>query len=48
MLAIWKGGAKNYQKMPTNRSKKLPAGEGVKNMEEFPTSFFDGPIRVLK
>ena len=39
------GGVKNWSKLPTDSTKKLPTwGKGgVKNPEKLPTSFMDGP-----
>ena len=40
------GGFKNWSKLPTDSTKKLPTwpGEwGVKNLEKLPTSFMDSP-----
>ena len=45
-IGNWEGeGVKNWSKLPTDNNKKLPQhGEGgVKNPEQSPTSFMDGP-----
>ena len=43
------GGGKNWSKLPTDSTKKLPTwGRGASKVKEkLPTSFMDGPLSVF-